>query len=106
MFEIRRRSQKEFGTHFRGIADLLETVKDQLDNGLVPRESSHQLATLINFTNETLHGVFRIPNDDELDDMFTKQLPHYLLRNADVFIDGQPRDGIHKYMYALSARNP
>jgi hypothetical protein len=99
--------KRSLGTHFRGIADLLEAVKDELDNGLVPRESSHQLATLINFTNETLHGVFRIPNDEEIDDIFTKQLPRigYLLRSADVFIDGQPRDGVHKYMRVLNARN-
>lgn len=98
--------KERLGKHLREIANLLGTVKDDLADGIVPRESSYQLASLINFTNETLHGVFKIPNDAELDDIFSKQLPHigYLLRSADVFIDGQPRDGIHKYMYVLSAR--
>lgn len=98
--------KKKLGTYFRGIAELLETIKDELNDGLVPRQSSYQLATLVNFTNESLHGVFRIPNVDEIDDIFTKRLPHigYLLRAADVFLDGQPRDSIHQFMRVLEAR--
>ncbi|MFK4592404.1 hypothetical protein [Bradyrhizobium diazoefficiens] len=106
-FKIDAKHKGRLGKNLREIAELLETTKDQLANGMVPRESSHQVATLINFTNDTLQGVFKIPNADELDDIFSKQLPHigYLLRSADVFIDGKPRTGRHKYMYGLEARD-
>ena len=106
-FKFDASHKKRLAEQLRKIADLLDTVKSQLENGIVPRESSYQLATLINFTNETLHGVFKIANEEELVEIFSEQLPHigYLLRSADVFIDGQPRSGVHKYMRVLEARN-
>jgi hypothetical protein len=99
--------KKKLGTYFRDIADLLEGIKDELNDGCVPRQSSYRLAALINATTESLHGVFRISNEDEINDIFTKRLPRigYLLRAVDVFLDGKPRKGAHKYMYALRARD-
>jgi hypothetical protein len=104
-FEIDANHKRRLGENLRDIAELLDSIKRDLENGVVPRESSYQVATLINFTVETLHGVFKIPNGDELDDIFSRQLPHigYLLRDADVFIDGKPRSHVHKYM--LKARD-
>jgi hypothetical protein len=106
-FSFREHSQKRVGSHLKEIADLLEIIKEQLKAGIVPRESSYQLATLINFTNEELNGVFRLTNHGELEELFSEKLPHlgYLLREADVFIDGTPRSSTHRYMLPLKARD-
>jgi hypothetical protein len=103
---FRDRERKTLAKRLREIQDVLVAVQSQLAEGVVPRTSAHELATIINFSNETLHGIFKIPNFDDIDKLFSKQLPHigYLLRTADVFVDGQPRDHVEKYMTAFEAR--
>jgi hypothetical protein len=89
--------------NLRKIALLLTSIRESLQKGIVPRELSYELAAVINFVNESLGGVF-FP-EPSLQRLFETTLPHvgYLIREADIFIDGEPRQHVHAYM--LKARD-
>lgn len=80
------------------IKDALQAIDKSLKARKVPTEQSYRLAVLINFAEDVRRGPFYFPHVDIL---FDEMLPRlgYLLRSADVFIDGKPRKGVpHAYM--------
>jgi hypothetical protein len=99
----KQKHEKNLAENLKRIAGLLGSVNESLKKGIVPRKQSYELAAVINFVNEGLDSIL-FPEPD-LHELFATRLPRigYLMREADVFIDGKPRSHAHTYM--LKARD-
>jgi hypothetical protein len=99
----RAADRMELAKHLKKIAALLQAICQSLKNGKMPRKQSYELAQTINFAIDRLKGPFPIAH---MDDLFDERLPRigYLMRQADIFIDGRPRPVGHGYEYSYVPR--
>jgi hypothetical protein len=90
-----RRKSVNLSEALKAIADLLDATRKELESRRVPRRGAHELLALINYA-DILATEFK-REDWELERVFERQLPEIgrLMKDADFFIDGQPRYRLH-----------
>jgi hypothetical protein len=95
------KDQRRLSELLKEIVELFEAVESELKKGEVPYRNGNALATLINSAARIVEKPKK--RDLKLWLIFEHDLPKVgrLLRTADFFIDGKPRDSHH---YDLAAR--
>jgi hypothetical protein len=92
--ELWTRDKRQLADLLRAIVGSLEEIRRHFEKRKVPRREAHKLAEFINAANQ-IAASKKI--DPDLAIIFRERVPALgrLLRSADFFIDGRPRDPDH-----------